>query len=78
VKVTIILDFVDEVGLDYQASKLRHTINVKISPTGNRWEPDSCHGHTGSSTGLATWLWVNCINGIKGDNNTVCKVFVCF
>jgi hypothetical protein len=32
VKVTIILDFVDEVGLDYQANKLRHTINVEISP----------------------------------------------
>jgi hypothetical protein len=31
VKVTIILDFVDEVGLDYQTSKLRHTINAEIS-----------------------------------------------
>jgi hypothetical protein len=41
VKVTIILDFVDEVGLDYQASKLRHTINAEISTAGSRWEPDS-------------------------------------
>jgi hypothetical protein len=32
VKVTIILDFVDEVGIDYQVSKLRHTINAEISP----------------------------------------------
>jgi hypothetical protein len=36
VKVTIILDFVDEVGLDYQASKLKFLL-----PAGNRWELDS-------------------------------------
>jgi hypothetical protein len=36
VKVTIILDFVDEVGLDYQASKLKFLL-----PAGSRWKPDS-------------------------------------
>jgi hypothetical protein len=38
-KVTIILDLVDEVGLDYQASKLRYT--KFLLPASSKWEPDS-------------------------------------